>query len=127
MRRRNRSTRSGGIPLPDDPVPVKDARRGARLRRTVRALAELIRSRRRLAHVPTRMQVRALVHFDGREPSSYMLDSAVNLVPELPLGGEDPIGRHALRFTGSCPETGQQVELVTLPDGCAFDLLGMSR
>jgi hypothetical protein len=126
MRRRNRSTRSGGIPLPGDPVPVKEVRRAC-LGRTVRALVELIRSRRRLDHVPTRMQVRALAHFDGREPSSYVLDPAVNLVPELPLGGEDPLGRHALRFTGSCPQTGRHLELVTLPDGCAFDLLGMGR
>ena len=95
--------------------------------RTVRALVELVRSRRRLAHVPTWMQVRALAHFDGREPSSYLLDPTVNHVPELPLGGEDPLGRHALRFTGECPQSGRRVELVTLPDGCAFDLLGMSR
>ena len=73
------------------------------------------------------MQVRALAHFDGREPCSYLLDPAVNFVPELPLGGEDPIGRHALCFTGSRPESGRRFELVTLPDGCAFDLLGMSR
>ena len=89
--------------------------------------SQLVRSRRRLAHVPTLMQVRALAHFDGREPCSYLLDPAVNYVPELPLGGEDPLGRHALRFTGSCPQSGRRVELVTLPDGCAFDLLGMSR
>ena len=93
----------------------------------LRALVELVRSRRRLAQLPTLMQVRALAHFDGREPSSYLLDPAVNFVPELPLGGEDPLGRHALRFTGSCPQSGRRVELVTLPDGCAFDLLGMSR
>ena len=92
----------------------------------VRALVELARSRPRLAHVPTLMQVRALAHFDGREPSSYVLDPTVNFVPELPLGGEDPLGRHALRFTGECPQSGRRVELVTLPDGGAFDLLGMS-
>jgi len=125
--RRNRSTGSGGISLLGDPVPVKEARRRAHLGRTVRAIVELARSRRRLAHVPTLMQLRALAHFDGREPSSYLLDPAVNLVPELPLGGEDPLGRHALRFTGECPESGRRFELVTLPDGCAFDLLGMSR
>jgi hypothetical protein len=34
-------------------------------------------------------------------------------VPELPLGGEESVGRHGL--------------CLTLPDGCAFDLLGMSR
>ncbi len=102
-------------------------RRGDRVRGMFRALVELVHSRRRLAHVPTLMQVRALAHFDGREPSSYVLDPTVNLVPELPLGGEDPLGRHALCFTGSCPRSGRRVELVTLPDGCAFDLLGMSR
>jgi hypothetical protein len=104
---------------------VKEGRHGEQVRGRFRALVELVRSRRRLAHVPTLMQVRALVHFDGREPSSYVLDPTVNFVPELPLGGEDPLGRHALRFTGSCPESGRRVELVTLPDGCAFDLLGI--
>ena len=126
MNRRNRSTRSDGIPLTDDHVPVQERRHGEQVRGRFRALVELLRSRRRLAHVPTLMQVRALVHFDGREPSSYVLDPTVNFVPELPLGGEDPLGRHALRFTGSCPESGRRVDLVTLPDGCAFDLLGMS-
>jgi hypothetical protein len=127
MDRKNRSTRSGGIPLLDDPLPAKERRRRAKRCRLARALVELVRSRRRLAQVPTRMQVRALAHFDGREPSSYLLDPTVNHVPELPLGGEDPLGRHALRFTGSCPQTGRHLELVTLPDGCAFDLLGVSR
>ena len=94
--------------------------------RMLRALVELARSRRRLAHVPTLMQVRALAHFDGREPCSYLLDPTVNFVPELPLGGEDPLGRHALCFTGRHPDSGRRFELVTLPDGCAFDLLGMS-
>ena len=122
---RNRSTRSGGIPLPGDHVPVT-ARRRARAGRTARALVELARSRRRLAHVPTLMQVRALAHFDGREPCSYLLDPAVNYVPELPLGSEDPLGRHALCFTGRHRDSGRRFELVTLPDGCAFDLLGIS-
>jgi hypothetical protein len=87
---------------------------------------ELARSRRRLGHLPTLMQVRAMAHFAGREPSSYLLDPTVNYVPELPLGGEDPIGRHALRFTGEYTESGRRFELVALPDGGAFDLLGMS-
>ena len=95
------------------------------MRRTLRAVARLVRSWRRLAHVPTLMQVRALAHFDGREPCSYLLDPAVNFVPELPLGGEDPLGRHALCFTGRHPDSGRRFELVTLPDGCAFDLLGI--
>lgn len=124
--RRNRSTRSGGIPLLDEPVSAKKVGRRARLGRTARALVELARSHRRLAHVPTLMQVRALAHFDGREPCSYLLDPTVNYVPELPLGGEDPVGRHGLCFTGRYPDSGRRFELVTLPNGCAFDLLGMS-
>jgi hypothetical protein len=75
--------------------------------------------------MPTRMQLRALAHFDGREPSSYLLDPKVNFVPELPLGGEDPLGKHALRFSGEHP-SGRPFELVALPDGGAFDLLGVS-
>jgi hypothetical protein len=92
----------------------------------VRALLELARSRRRLAHVPTLMQVRALAHFDGREPSSYVLDRKVNYVPELPLGDGDPIGLHALCFVGRHPDTGRRFELVALPDGGAFELLGIA-
>ena len=126
MCRRNRTTHSGGIPLPDDPVRAKGVRRRASLGRTARALVELARSRHRLEHLPTVMQVRALAHFAGREPRSYLLDPKVNYVPELPLGGEDPLGRHALCFTGRHPDSGRRFELVTLPDGGAFDLLGMS-
>jgi len=95
--------------------------------RTVRALVEVARSRRRLEHLPTRMQLRALAHFEGREPSSYLLDPKVNFVPELPLGCEDPLGRHAPRFTGEYAGSGRRFELVALPDGGAFDLLGMSE
>ena len=123
--RRNRSTRSGDIKLPD----LRRRRRwgrGAGVRRTLRALGRLVRARRRMEHVPTRMQVRAMAHFDGREPSSYLLDPAVNFVPELPLGDADPLGRHALRFTGEHAGSGRRFELVALPDGGAFDLLGMS-
>jgi len=36
--------------------------------------------------LPTRMQV-AMAHSDGGEPSSYLLDPAVNFV----LGGEGPL------------------------------------
>lgn len=126
MIRRNRSTRSGGISLLDDPLPAKERRRRQHVGCMLRALAELARSHRRLAHLPTLMQVRALAHFEGREPCSYLLDPKVNYVPELPLGGEDPLGRHALCFTGRHPDSGRRFELVTLPDGGAFDLLGMS-
>jgi hypothetical protein len=79
-----------------------------------------------MEHVPTLMQVRAMAHFDGCDPSLYLLDLAVNFVPELPLGGEDPLGRHALRFTGEDAGGGRRFELVALPDGGAFDLLGIS-
>ena len=123
--RRNRSTRSGGIKLPD-PRRRRRRGRGARVRRTLRALGRLARARGRMEHVPTRMQVRAMAHFDGREPSSYLLDPKVNFVPELPLGDEDPLGRHALRFTGEHAGSGRRFELVALPHGGAFDLLGMS-
>jgi hypothetical protein len=50
----------------------------------------------------------------------------VNFVPELPLGDADPLGRHALRFTGEQAGSGRRFELVALPDGGAFDLHGMS-
>ncbi len=55
----------------------------------LRALLALVRSRRRIEHVPTLMRVRAMAHFNGREPSSHLLDPAVNFVPERPLGGGD--------------------------------------
>jgi hypothetical protein len=90
LTRRSRSTRSGGIPLLDDPLPAKERMRRPHVGRTLRALVELARSHRRLAHLPTLMQVSALAHFEGREPCSYLLDPKVNYVPELPLGGEDP-------------------------------------
>jgi hypothetical protein len=123
--RRNRSTGSGAIKLPEDRRQRRRGR-GAGVRRTLRAVGRLARSRRRMEHVPTRMQVRAMAHFDGREPSSYLLDPTVNFVPELPLGDADPLGRHALRFTGEHAGSGRRLELVALPDGGAFDLLGMS-
>ena len=58
--------------------------------------------------------------------SSYRLNPAVNFVPELPPGDEDPLGRNALRFTGADAGSRRRLELVALPDGGAFDLLGMS-
>ena len=123
--RKNRSTRSGGFPSLERRAPRRRRGAGIGARRTLRAVAQLVRSWRRLAHVPTLMQVRALAHFDGREPCSYLLDPKVNYVPELPLGGADSVGRHGLCFTGRYPDTGRRFELVTLPDGCAFDLLGI--
>ena len=125
MYRRNRSIRSGGIALLGRLRRSKHGRRGGTCR-TLRAVAQLVLSWRRLSHMPTPMQVRALAFFDGREPCSYLLDPEVNYVPELLLGGEDPLGRHALCFTGRHPDSGRSFELVTLPDGCAFDLLGIT-
>ena len=47
-------------------------------------------------------------------------------MPELPPEDEDPLGRSALRFTGEDAGSGRRLELVALPDGGAFNLLGMS-
>ncbi len=125
MFRRNRNTLSGGFPSLERRDPRRRRGRSIAARRPLRAVARLVLSWRWLAHLPTPMQVRAMAHFDGREPCSYLLDRAVNFVPELPLDGEDPLGRHALCFTGCHPDSGRRSELVTLPDGCAFDLLGI--
>jgi hypothetical protein len=123
--RRSRIAATGGDPLVERPRR-RTRGRGAGLGRTLRTLGRLVRARRRMGHVPTLMQVRAMAHFDGHEPRSYLLDPAVNFVPELLLGGEDPLGRHALRFTGEYAGSGRRFELVALPDGGAFELLGMS-
>ena len=105
MLRRNRSTRSGGFTLPERLASEGGAeRRRGPAARCARSRAGARRAG--LAHVPTLMQVRALAHFDGREPCSYLLDPTVNYVPELPLGGEDPLGRHALCFTGATRTAG---------------------
>jgi len=61
--------------------------------------------------------------FDGREPCSYLLDPERNYVPELPVGGQEPLGRYGLSFTGR-HANGCVFELVALPNGWAFDLLG---
>ena len=60
----------------------------AGLVRTARAIVRLARARRRLKHLPTFEQVRAMAWFDGREPCSYLLDRAVNFVPEPMEFGE---------------------------------------
>jgi hypothetical protein len=105
--RRSRSTRSGDRKLPEF-RRRRSRGGGAGVGRTLRALGRLARARGRVRHVPTRMQVRAMAHFDGREPSSYLLDPRVNFVPELPLGDEDPRGRHALRFTDEHAGSGRR-------------------
>jgi hypothetical protein len=89
--RRSRIAATGGDPQLDRRTRRRGRGRGADVRRTLRALGRLARARRRIEHVPTLMQVRAMAHFDGREPRSYLLDPKVNFVPELPLGGVDPL------------------------------------
>ena len=119
----NRSTAiSGAHDLAGD---VQRSVRGesAGLVRTARAIVRLARARRRLERVPTVGQVRALAWFDGREPCSYLLDRAVNFVPEpMEFGYERELGQHALAFT--CRDGyGRVMELVTMRDGGGFDLL----
>jgi hypothetical protein len=88
-----------------------------------RAIARLARCWRRLAHLPTLGQVRAMAWFDGREPCSYLLDRAVNFVPEpMQFGYERELGRHALCFSCQDPY-GRAMELVMMRDGGGFDLL----
>ena len=72
---------------------------------TARALIRLARAHRRLRHLPTVGQVRAMAWFDGRQPCSYLLHRQVNFVPEpLEFGYEQSdLGRHALCFTGTDP------------------------
>ena len=83
--------------------------------RLARAVIELERERRRIAHRPTVAQLRMMAGFDGRAPSTYRLDAAVNWLPEsLPVGF--PHGADGLRFTHAGGE------IVLLPDGCGFAL-----
>ena len=109
---------SGSHDLPDDSPP-----QGAGVVRTARAIVRLARAHRRLDHLPTLGQVRALAWFDGREPCSYLLDRAVNFVPEpMEFGYERELGQHALAFSCRDPH-GRAMELVTMRDGGGFDLL----
>jgi hypothetical protein len=94
------------------------------LARTASAIVRLARARDRLRHVPTVEQIRAMAWFDGREPCSYLLDPEHNYVPELPVGGESPIGHYGLWFTGRWADR-RVSELVALPNGWSFDLLGI--
>jgi len=101
-------------------------RESAGLGRTAHAIIRLARARCRLEHLPTVGQVRAMAWFDGREPCSYLLDRAVNFVPEpMEFGYDSELGRHALCFTCRDPY-GQRMELVAMRDGDGFDLLGGS-
>ena len=115
---------SGSHDLTGDPVPRASAS-SAGLMRTARAVVRLARAHRRLEHTPTLGQVRAMAWFDGREPCSYLLDRAVNFVPEpMEFGYERELGQHALAFSCRDPY-GRAMELVTMRDGGGFDLLGI--
>jgi hypothetical protein len=104
------------------PSPGRKDRAG--VVRTACAVVRLARAHRRLEHRPTLGQVRALAWFDGREPCSYLLDRAVNFVPDpMEFGYERELGQHALAF--ACQDTdGRAMELVMMRDGGGFDLLG---
>ena len=113
------SGRHGCVGQAPSPAP-KD--RGGVVR-TARAIVRLARAHRRLEHVPTLGQVQAMAWFDGREPCSYLLDRAVNFVPEpMEFGYESELNQHALSFTCRDPY-GRVMELVTMRDGGGFDLL----
>ena len=120
----NRSTAiSGAHDLTDDAARPGRAE-SASLVRTARALVRLARASRRLEHRPTMGQVQAMAWFDGRGPCSYLLDRAVNFVPEpMEFGYESELGQHALAFTCRDPY-GRAMELVMMRDGGGFDLLG---
>ena len=97
----------------------------AGLVRTARAIVRLAFAGRRLEHVPTLGQVRAMACFDGREPCSYLLDRARNFVPQpMEFGYERELGRHALCFSCRDPY-GRAMELVAMSDGGGFDPLGI--
>jgi hypothetical protein len=104
-------------------VPSQGRVESSSLVRTARAIVRLARAHRRLEHLPTLGQVQAMAWFDGREPCSYLLDRAVNFVPEpMEFGYERELGGHALSFTCRDPH-GRVMELVTMRDGGGFDLL----
>ena len=118
----NRTTAVDGFGiLGGPPGPADHDAAHVPLRRLARAMLELARHHRRLAHRPTRAQVRDLARWNGREPGSYLLDPANGELPEPAFGLERAHGRHGLVFTTS--DRGRRRELVALPDGGGFDLL----
>jgi len=117
------TTARGGSHEFDGEVPGQARKDRAGVVRTALAIVRLARAHRRLEHVPTLGQVQAMAWFDGREPWSYLLDRAVNFVPEpMEFGYERELGEHALSFTCRDPY-GRVMELVTMRDGGGFDLL----
>lgn len=107
----------------DDPARWKVSR-GPRGTRMLVAVGRLWRARSRLHHRPTLSQVRWMAGFDGREPSSYLLDRSVNYLPEmLPERMERQLGRHGLRLTKHDPDGPRRsLDLVVFPDGWGFDV-----
>ena len=92
--------------------------------RVSRAVGRLIADRRRLKHVPTVGQIKAMAWLDGREPVSYLLDPEQNFVPEpLDFGYERELGSHALCFTVRDDDGYVVTEMVAMRDGGMFDLL----
>ena len=92
--------------------------------RVGRAVGRLIADRRRLKHVPTVGQVKAMAWLNGREPVSYLLDREQNFVPEpLDFGYERELGSHALCFTLRDDDGYVVTEMVAMRDGGMFDLL----
>jgi hypothetical protein len=92
--------------------------------RVGRAVSRLIAGRRRLKHVPTIGQIKAMAWLDGREPCSYLLDPFQNFVPEpLDFGYERELGRHALNFTLRDDKGLFVTEMVAMGDGGMFDLM----
>ncbi len=82
--------------------------------RLARAVIELAREHRRLAHVPTMAQLRMMAGFEGRAPSTYRLDPAVNWLPRG-LPDDFPLGTDGLRITHACGD-----DSIVLPNGCGF-------
>jgi hypothetical protein len=118
---RNGSTAPGGalgLDGGEDWPRIRSERVGAV--RTAAAVGRLVREHRRLAHWPTLGQVHAMAALEGREPCSYLLDPGVNFVPELLVGYEGELGRHALCFMARLPHGVS--EFVALSDGGGFAL-----
>ena len=120
----HRTTATSGVLGLAGEKPAASRREPVGVARTARAITRLAHAHNRLRHVPTVEQVRSMAWFDGREPCSYLLDPEHNYVPELPAGGEDPLGRYGLCFTCRDAAGHPTMELVALSNGWAFDLLG---
>ena len=125
--RRNRSTRSGGTPPLDEPVSVKEVRRRGQRRPY---------GPRAGAAGPLAPAAGARADADAGARDGALRGARTVLVSARP-GGQlraraTARRRGSARPTGLCfigrhPDSGRRFELVTLPDGCAFDLLGISR